>query len=352
MRLGALSVAVLAAPLMALALAASPASAQSDVRPLLDRLDRVEREMMTLQRQVYRGSSGASSTSSGAAQSAAPVVGDSSDAVIALQERLDRMEAEMRRMTGRMEELGHAQSQNSQRLERMAKDYDLRFSEIERKQSQEPAQAGAGPVPQHNPPPELMAQPQAKPGEETIVLKPPAGATTSASPAGETGKSGTLQPPSAAKPPPPAGTAVPPAQTAAPSAPATPAKPQDAYDKALGLLRGGDYDGAEKAFSGFIQANPKDALAGNAQYWLGETYYVRGDHQKAAVAFAEGYQKYPNSSKAADNLLKLGLSLDALGQKKEACTSYARLLKEYKTVATADAAKRKATSETQRLGCK
>lgn len=329
---------MIAVPMMALVLAATHAAAQSDVRPLLDRLDRVEREMMTLQRQVYRGQPSSASSSPSSAPPAA-VGGDSSDAIISLQERLDRMEAELRRMTGRMEELGHAQMQNTQRLERMAKDYDLRFTEMEQKLTQTPP--AAGPVPQHNPPPELMAQPQApaKPGEEAIVLKPPAGAV----PPAEASKSGTLQPPSAAKPPPPSGPAVPPAQAAS---------PQDAYDKALGMLRGGDYEGAEKAFAAFIQANPKDALAGNAQYWLGETYYVRGDHQKAAVAFAEGYQKYPNSSKAPDNLLKLGLSLDALGQKKEACTSYARLLKDYKTVATADAAKRKATSETQRLGCK
>ena len=57
------------------------------------------------------------------------------------------------------------------------------------------------------------------------------------------------------------------------------------------------------------QRYPNDPLAGNAQYWLGETYYVRKDYKNAAAAFAEGYQKYPKGPKAADDLLKLGMSL-------------------------------------------
>ena len=61
-------------------------------------------------------------------------------------------------------------------------------------------------------------------------------------------------------------------------------------------------------------------LAGNAQYWLGETYYVRKDYENAATAFALGYQKYPKSAKAADDLLKLGMSLGNLGKKPDACT--------------------------------
>ncbi len=333
MPLRVLSVSIVAASLMTLALAGAPAHAQSDVRPLLDRLDRVEREMTTLQRQVYRGGGGSSSSSQ-----AAPVVGDSSDAIVSIQERLERIEGEMRRLTGKFEELGHAQTQTSQRIERMGKDNDLRFSEIEQKLSaaQTAAQgAQAGPVPQHNPPPELMQNSQAKPGEETIVLKPPAGA--------DAGKGGTLQASQAAKPPPPAGQA----PTTAASGNA-----QEQYDRAYAQLKGGNYEAAEKAFAAFVQAHPNDALAGNAQYWLGESFYVRGDHQKAAAAFAEGYLKYPKSPKASDNLLKLGLSLDQLGQKKEACASYARLEKEFKSVSGADAAKRKAASEMQRLNCK
>ena len=75
----------------------------------------------------------------------------------------------------------------------------------------------------------------------------------------------------------------------------------------------------------FIKNHPDNSLTSNAHYWLGETYYVRGKYGDAAAAFAEGYQKFPKSSKAADNLLKLGMSLGQLNQKKEACLSFAEL---------------------------
>ena len=83
--------------------------------------------------------------------------------------------------------------------------------------------------------------------------------------------------------------------------------------------------------SAFVQRYPNDPLAGNAQYWLGETYYVRKDYENAATAFAEGYQKYPESGKAADNLLKLGMSLGNLGKKSEACSAFARLDRDFPT---------------------
>lgn len=91
------------------------------------------------------------------------------------------------------------------------------------------------------------------------------------------------------------------------------------YNYAFGLLRQGDYTGAEVAFREFLQSYPGDSLAGNAQYWLGETYFVRGDFTNAAAAFEVGRENYPQSSKGADNLLKLGMALGYLGKKTEAC---------------------------------
>src|SRR5260221_11090933 len=97
---------------------------------------------------------------------------------------------------------------------------------------------------------------------------------------------------------------------------------QDQSNYAFGLLRQADYPGAEEALRSFVQRYPNDPLAGNAEYWLGETYYVRKDYNNAAATFAEGYRKYPQSGKAADNLLKLGMSLGNVGQKKEACLTF------------------------------
>jgi tol-pal system protein YbgF len=101
--------------------------------------------------------------------------------------------------------------------------------------------------------------------------------------------------------------------------------PQEQYEYATGLLQRGAYPEAGLAFKAFVAQHPKDSLAGNAQYWLGETYYAQSDYKSAAIAFAEGYQKYPKSSKAPDNLLKLGMSLGQTGRKSDACTAFKQL---------------------------
>ena len=67
----------------------------------------------------------------------------------------------------------------------------------------------------------------------------------------------------------------------------------------------------------------------NAQYWLGETYYVRGQYKNAADAFLKGYKKYKSGEKAPDTLLKLGMSLAELGQKDAACSTFNELKTKY-----------------------
>ncbi len=114
-------------------------------------------------------------------------------------------------------------------------------------------------------------------------------------------------------------------------------------------MRQADYPGAEEALRSFVQRYPNDPLAGNAEYWLGETYYVRKDYNNAAATFAEGYRKYPQSGKAADNLLKLGMSLGNVGQKKEACLTFSQLAHDFPK-ASGNITER-ANQEKQRLGC-
>jgi tol-pal system protein YbgF len=125
--------------------------------------------------------------------------------------------------------------------------------------------------------------------------------------------------------------------------------PEEQYQHAFGLLSQANYGEAELALRTFVEQNPKDPLAGNAKYWLGETYYVRQDYQQAAVTFAEAYQEYPNSGKAPDNLLKLGMSLSALGSDSDACGTFTELLKRYPTAAAT--VLQRANQERQRLAC-
>ena len=95
--------------------------------------------------------------------------------------------------------------------------------------------------------------------------------------------------------------------------------PQEQYEFALSFIKVGDYETAEFALKEFVDTNPKHELAGNAQYWYGETFRVRQLYQDAATAYLNGYQKYPKSVKAPVNLLKLGVMLVQIGEKDQGC---------------------------------
>ena len=96
--------------------------------------------------------------------------------------------------------------------------------------------------------------------------------------------------------------------------------PEEQYKFAISFLKVGDYETAEFALREFIDTNSKHELAGNAQYWYGETFRVRQLYQDAATAYLNGYQKYPKSSKAPVNLLKLGVMLVQIGEKTQGCS--------------------------------
>ena len=271
--------------------------------------------------------------------------------------RLNQLEEQIRLLTGRVEELTHQIQQTRQQQERAQRDTDFRLTEVERGGRQpaadaprepsrpEPQRAEAprpAPEPPRAAPAPLPASGEAPPPGQARVIAPPGPGTTTQRPG----------PAPAAVPPPPAPRQ--PEQTAAaPRAPqpegTLPAgAPQQQYDQAFALLARADYDGAERALKGFLRQHPNDALAGNAQYWLGETYYVRQDYQNAAIAFGEGFQRYPKNAKAPDNLLKLGMSLAQINKKPEACAALSRLEQANDTPANI---KERGKRERQRIGC-
>jgi tol-pal system protein YbgF len=91
------------------------------------------------------------------------------------------------------------------------------------------------------------------------------------------------------------------------------------YEFAISFLKVGDYGTAERAFREFVKTNPEHKLAGNAQYWYAETFRIRQLYTDAATAYLEGYQTYPKGEKAPINLLKLGVSMVQIGEKKQGC---------------------------------
>ncbi len=296
--------AVLAAPL-----SGSPARAD-DLRPVLDRIDRLERDLNQVQRQVYRGQTTAPTPSNGG-EGGAPL-----DAQI----RMDQLEAQMRTLTGQLEEIQYNIAQVAGRLDKMKADDEVRFQQLEGHGGPPPGDTAGAPPP---PPPAAVH-----------------GANSAADMSRAAPATGSLTPPPDAAP----AQNTPAANVSLPNGSAL-----DQYNYAFGLLRESDYKAAEGAFKAFLQKHPTDPLASNAQYWLGETFFVRGDFPQAASAFAEGYQRAPQGPKAPDNLLKMGMSLGNSGKKQEACFSFARLERDFPQMPPI--IKDREVSEKKRIGC-
>jgi tol-pal system protein YbgF len=274
--------------------AAGTAHAQdTDPRAMANRIDRIEREISDLQRQAY--SSGGSSGS--------PVVMESGAGAANLQARVVELEDQVRVLNGRLEEANHRAEMLERNLEAFKQDVDLRFRDL-----------GAGGA-------------ASAPGEggTQAPTAPAAGATPSADSSGAAAGSGSA--PSVL----PNGT------------------PETQYDFAIDLMKRGQYDKARGAFKEFLQLHPKHKLAGNAQYWLGETYYAQNDYKRAGDAFLTGYTTYASSSKAPDSLLKLGMSLAALDNKDAACTVWGELGSKFPQASPSVVAR--ARLERQKAGC-
>ena len=143
----------------------------------------------------------------------------------------------------------------------------------------------------------------------------------------------------------------PPDQTATNQPYALPgANADEQYQYAFDLMRQTKYAEAEQALSTFVDDYPDHPLAGNASYWLGEAYYVRKDYNNAALTFAQTFQKYPRSGKAPDSLLKLGMSLAALGETADACKALHELRTRYPKAP--EGTKQRAAKAWAKNGCK
>lgn len=125
--------------------------------------------------------------------------------------------------------------------------------------------------------------------------------------------------------------------------------PKALYERALKDLQAGNYAAAELDFTQLLATHPAHELAGNAQYWLGETHYVRRQYKQAAQAFLGGYTTYATGKKAPDSLLKLGMTLTAMGEKKTGCDAFAELNAKFPDAT--DAVRKRADIERKRADC-
>ncbi len=322
--------------LTALFLGAAPALAQdADLQPLLDRLQRLEKDIKVLNRSVYKGEQPPAE--------AAGEVGGASAARMGV--RITELEEQLRAMTGSVETISFKIDQVTRRLDQVMADIEFRLGSLEGgkpatgapRVASVPKAASVTAAPVDGGAPPQMGSLGA------ISEKDLAAVQGSAPKTGEEEKPVETQ--VASQPL----TQEPTATEQASVEPVKPATPQEQYNQARKLLITGDFDRAEAALKTFLADHPKDPLAANARYWLGETYYVRGDFLQAAETFLSNYQSDPKGAKAPDGLLKLGMALGNLEKKREACATFGKLLKEYPDAATN--VKKVAERERKRNGC-
>lgn len=306
-----------------------------------DRLDRLEKDLSMLQRQVYRSGP-------------TPVVSTGSGAAVDAELRMDRLETQMRELTGRVEDSANRVEQLSRRLEQINSDIDLRFSQGPGQPRSAAPNSHASAAISDSSPAASMVMRTPPPSTNWGRSRPPGDVvppgTLVPPPPDPPNRTGTLTPPGPIQPPPEPGRLAAAGNLHSPAGGVLPASsPSDQYNAAFGLMKQADYPAAERALKGFIGEHPNDPLAGSAQYWVGETYYARGRYAEAASAFAEGYKKYPKGTKAADDLLKLGMSLARADQKQNACVALTQLDRDFPHPGSA--IKERAVAEKKRLGC-
>lgn len=300
----------LAALLTSSLLCVSTVSAFAQSRELVNRLNRLENDVQTLNEAFFRGNVKPSNLSD---QKKSSINHLSPSQSAQIEVRLSAMERELRDLTGIIEEINYRSQQTEAKVEKYLADANLRFQDIEAKL--------------HNNAVEVAERQKSKAAMQRVEVTDPKPDPVTLSQVNQAAPNQGLQPKSLI----------------------SSGNEAVAYEQAFGLLRQGQYDQAEAAFKTFLEKFPDDELASNAQYWLSETYYVRGMFEPAARGFAVGYRQYPNASKKADNLLKLGLSLAALEKTQDACVTFDQLAREVPNAPPP--IKRRAEQEKAKLNC-
>jgi len=220
--------------------------------------------------------------------------------------KLNEIEEQFREVTNRYEEINFKLDKLSNRITKMQSDNQIRFSDLENNSTTE-SESKKFTVKKKNLPGTDQPQELGRVSGEDISVTTQVQKTQSVETAGlvvteEASRSESLLP---NKP------------------------PKEQYNFAVSFIKIGDYETAEFALREFIDKNKNNELAGNAQYWYGETFRIRQLYQDAASAYLDGYQNYPKSKKAPINLLKLGSTLVQLGEKEQGCLMILGVKKQY-----------------------
>lgn len=269
---------------------------------LENKIERLENEIQTLSRAVFRGGAGVSTQGGQVIRPSATLDAGTAD----LQVRLTQLETQLRQLTGQIEEIRHLATQANSRLDKMQVDVETRFQGLNTALAPTTAPAASS-TPTTSPAPTPAPEPQV-----LGTLKVSKDANDSS------------------------------VYVATNDANAD-------YETAFGFLRAGDYVAARAMFAAYMTKHPDHRLVSNARYWVAETYYAEGNFEEAARGFASAYQDFPEAAKASDNLLKLALSLQALKRDDEACVTLDQLLNG--GVEVSSSVRTRAQSERDALQC-
>ncbi len=217
-----------------------------------------------------------------------------------LLNRVNQLQTEVQTLRGMVEEQGHRLSELEQRARDQAMDFDARLSALESGGVAAPTVPSAPATPD-----------------------PTVGGTLS-------GVVGQVANEPVPADPLPSAPAVDSTTAQAPVVPGIDAAAERAaYDQAFEALKNGQYAEAARRFQSFIDQYPSGEFAPNAQYWLGESYYVTQNYQVALEAFQHLLSSYPDSNKVPDALLKVGYSQYELKHWDEAEATLNRVIQQY-----------------------
>ena len=293
----------------AMALLPSMALAQRQAPTPEQRIDRLERQIQQMQRQVFPKGRPADT----AGFSDDPAASQSS--VVSLDQRLNSLEKQMADLIRQSEENGNRLRTLEGGLTQMKTDQDQRISALEQKMSE----AAAAPV--QAPPAAPAATPPAKPKPGTKTIPPK--------------KTVENQVPAEGGP--------------APAAAGVPAvdEGEDAYSQGFRLWEAGQYDQAIAQLKSFVAAYPRHRRVSYANNLIGRAFLDKGDPRDAAAVFLSNYRSNPGGERAPDSLYYLGQAVMKLGQPGQACKAYAEFEAIYGAKARADLKKQVADAKTQ-----
>jgi tol-pal system protein YbgF len=236
--------------------------------------------------------------------------------------RLDRLEAQIRQLTGTVEQLQFRNQQLEQYVRRMQEEGASRPTPTRPQAASSPLPPTGTAAPGRRGDAFDPAQHPNAPGAPRALGSMPAGAPPGVGV--DPYEASTGGPPSGQMPPRnphatgPQVATLPPSQT-----------PKDEYDLAYGYMLRKEYALAEEGFRTFLKKHPNDPMLGDATYWLGESLFQRQRFRDAAEAFLNVSTKFETNARAPDALLRLGQSLAALGEKEAACASLGEVARKF-----------------------